>query len=191
MKDGETKGGLRERKARQTRAAIHRAAWELASEFGVAKVSVESIAARADVSTRTVFNYFATKEDAVLGTGEIVMPPEAVAQFLAGTGPLVDDVAELLLAVGRESRGDMAQILALIDDNPTLFEHLHKDIHRLEEALSGVVERRTGDRLQAEVAVSTVGRLAALATERWLREGGEADQSLMLARALDALRQIV
>lgn len=191
MQDFETKVGVRERKARQTREAIHQAAWGLASEFGVAKVSVEAIAAGANVSTRTVFNYFATKEDAVLGTGEIVMPSEAVDEFLAGTGPLVDDLADLLLAIARESRGDMAQVLALIDDNPSLFEHLHKDIRRLEAALSAVVERRTGDRLQAEVAVATVGRLAALMTERWLREGGEADQRLMLRRALDALRQIV
>ncbi|MFI6155006.1 TetR family transcriptional regulator [Kitasatospora sp. NPDC051170] len=58
--------GLRERKKRQTRRAISEAAIALFLERGFDKVSVADVAAVADVSTVTVFNYFPTKEDLVL-----------------------------------------------------------------------------------------------------------------------------
>ena len=59
--------GLRDRKKRATRARIHREAVTLALAHGVDGVTVEGIAAAAEVSARTFFNYFATKEDAFVG----------------------------------------------------------------------------------------------------------------------------
>ncbi len=59
--------GLRERKKAETRQAISAAALELALTHGPGGVTVDDIAAAADVSPRTVFNYFATKEEAILG----------------------------------------------------------------------------------------------------------------------------
>lgn len=59
--------GLRELKKRQTRLAMHRAALELVAEHGFAQVTVEMIARRAGVSTRTFFNHWSTKDAAVLG----------------------------------------------------------------------------------------------------------------------------
>lgn len=60
--------GLRERKKRETRLAIHRAALDLVEESGFDEVTTDQIATRAGVSPRTFFNYFPTKEGAVLGT---------------------------------------------------------------------------------------------------------------------------
>lgn len=66
--DPATEGlGLRELKKRQTRIAMHRAALELVAEHGFAQVTVEMIARRAGVSTRTFFNHWTTKDAAVLG----------------------------------------------------------------------------------------------------------------------------
>ncbi len=56
----------RERKKQATRQALHEAAFVLVEEHGLAVVTVEAIADRADVATRTFFNYFSSKEEAVL-----------------------------------------------------------------------------------------------------------------------------
>jgi AcrR family transcriptional regulator len=61
--------GLRERKKRETREAITRAAWKLFARRGFDAVTVADIARAANVSEKTVFNYFPTKEDLVFGAG--------------------------------------------------------------------------------------------------------------------------
>jgi AcrR family transcriptional regulator len=61
--------GLRERKKRETREAITRAAWKLFAGRGFDAVTVADIARAAKVSEKTVFNYFPAKEDLVFGAG--------------------------------------------------------------------------------------------------------------------------
>lgn len=56
---------LRDRKKTATRAAIAEAAAKLAHERGLHAVTADAIASRANVSTRTFHNYFASKEEAV------------------------------------------------------------------------------------------------------------------------------
>ena len=57
--------GLRERKKQQTRELLAETARRLFTERGFERVSVAEIARVADVSEKTVFNYFPTKEDLV------------------------------------------------------------------------------------------------------------------------------
>jgi AcrR family transcriptional regulator len=59
--------GLRERKKRATRLAIHEAGMELFAERGFAATTVDAIAEAAGVSRATVFSYFPSKEEIVFG----------------------------------------------------------------------------------------------------------------------------
>jgi AcrR family transcriptional regulator len=70
--------GLRERKKRATRDAIAVAARRLFAERGFDDVTVGEVAVAADVSEKTVFNHFATKEDLAFAGRE-----EGIAQFVA------------------------------------------------------------------------------------------------------------
>jgi AcrR family transcriptional regulator len=57
--------GLRERKKRETRVALSQAAIRLCVERGWDNVTVDEIAAAADVSVRTFRNYFSSKAEAI------------------------------------------------------------------------------------------------------------------------------
>lgn len=69
---------LRERKRREARAAIERSAITLVDELGYENVTVAMIAERAVVSQGTFFNYFPTKDAAIVGLGPLDLDPQAV-----------------------------------------------------------------------------------------------------------------
>jgi AcrR family transcriptional regulator len=72
--------GLRERKKRAARQTIAATARRLFAERGFDAVTVAEVAAAADVSEKTVFNHFPTKEDLAFAGRE-----EGIAQFVAAT----------------------------------------------------------------------------------------------------------
>lgn len=66
-----TEVGRRERKKKQTRDALIEAAHALIAERGFDQVTAVEIAEAADVSSRTFFLHFETKEDVLLGDARL------------------------------------------------------------------------------------------------------------------------
>jgi AcrR family transcriptional regulator len=98
--------GRRERKKQQTREQIARVAMKLFVKRGFDAVTVAEVAEAADVSEKTVFNYFPAKEDLVFPHGEERLaallerigerPPgtSLVEPFRAATHEFLDEVAQ-------------------------------------------------------------------------------------------------
>src|SRR2546423_6117269 len=76
-----TQPGLRERKKQRTRETIAQAARELFAERGYHATTLPDIAEAADVSTRTIFAYFPSKEDILFS--DFALMKGALAQALA------------------------------------------------------------------------------------------------------------
>jgi AcrR family transcriptional regulator len=92
--------GLRERKKQRTRRALIEAALRLFDEKGFEETTLAEIAAQADVSTRTFFSYFASKED-VLFYGAEARVELAVATM--ATRKPDEPVIDVLLRVINQS----------------------------------------------------------------------------------------
>src|SRR3979411_1852440 len=131
--------GLRERKKADTRSAISRAALRLAVEHGPDAITVDDIAAAAVVSPRTVFNYFATKEEAILGfdptrkleVGRSVL--ERPARELPLT-PLRAAFVEIATGVPEVAEVSRARV-QLVRDHPQLHPGYVAGYAALEDAL--------------------------------------------------------
>ena len=75
-------GGLRERKRAATRGSITAVARSLTAERGLNGYTVEEVCEQAGISRRTFFNYFPSKEDAILGHVDDELPEEVFADFI-------------------------------------------------------------------------------------------------------------
>ncbi|MDD0857104.1 TetR family transcriptional regulator [Arthrobacter alpinus] len=79
--------GLRARKREATRSAITARARALTAQDGLNGFTIEQLCEDVGVSRRTFFNYFPSKEDAIIGHLLDEFPAGAMAEFLAGAAP--------------------------------------------------------------------------------------------------------
>ncbi|ODR17764.1 TetR/AcrR family transcriptional regulator [Mycolicibacterium porcinum] len=139
--------GLREQKKAATRAAISAATLQLTTSSGFAAVSVEDIAAAANVSTRTFHNYFPSREAALLAVLEDVERFQSDA-FLARDAhePVLDSLEAAALAlVGHATFLDnTVRVTRLIIANPGLIAHATAVAHQAAADLLAEIGRRTG-----------------------------------------------
>ena len=100
--------GLRERKRLATRRALQRAVLTLTCDRGIEKVTVEDISRLADVSPRTFFNYFPSKDAALVGDELDLASDEQIEDFVhrGPDGDILAQLAALLSDSLRNTEGD-------------------------------------------------------------------------------------
>ncbi|MET9348370.1 TetR/AcrR family transcriptional regulator [Streptomyces termitum] len=167
--------GLRARKKERTRDAIGDAAVALFLERGFDGVSVNDIAAVAEVSKPTLFRYFPTKEDLVLHRfadhqGEAA---RVVRDRAPGTGPVAALHRHFRAGLDRydpvTGLNDHPQVVAfhrLVFTTPSLAARLARYLEEDEEALADALGEGVRARLRA-AQVLAVRRV--LARTNWQR----------------------
>jgi AcrR family transcriptional regulator len=140
--------GLRERKKRATHDAIAATARRLFAQRGFDAVTVAEIAAAADVSEKTVFNHFATKDDLVFAGGEarLAQLQADIAQRPPGTSVL--DVfranSEAMLdTVAAGETEDSLVVPRIVRDSPALQERLAAGWEREAAGLVAAIAQAT------------------------------------------------
>jgi AcrR family transcriptional regulator len=187
--------GLRERKKAETHQALAKAALDLADRLGPDRVTVEAIADAAGVSPRTFFNYFSSKEDAIVG----IAPAHSsalLADLLArpeGEPPLdalravVLAVAERLQAVG----DDWVVRHRLIQKHQSLAVTRATWFAEVERRMAEEIARRTGldpglDVYPTLVVSATIGALR-VAIDVWQDRGRAGALETLIDEAFDVL----
>ena len=137
-----------DRKKRATRQALRQAAVELVAERGLSSVTVEAIAEAAEVSPRTFFNYFPTKEDAVIGWDPAVLA-EMVGWLRArpiDEPPLAALRAALLEALSphHADHRELLERLQIIRADPHLLAHQVLRFGDTERQLVAALAERRG-----------------------------------------------
>ncbi|QTE30534.1 TetR/AcrR family transcriptional regulator [Pengzhenrongella sicca] len=160
--------GLRERKKAARRAALTDAALHLVQRDGLDRATVEAICAEAGVSPRTFFNYFASKDDAVLGIPGTALDDDAAETFASGgpTGRLMPDVVALVHSVLAGPMHDGARhrrILEVVQREPRLVVRQIAWLEQVRLTVEGLTRRRLGPAATAE-RVQLVGVLVLVIT---------------------------
>lgn len=139
---------LRDRKKRQTRGRIVRAALGLVHERGLDSVTVDDIARAADIAPRTFFNYFPSKEDAVVGPD-----PESGPRIRAGiaAAPARLSPVEALRAAVQTEISELASDhklwtlhIAVLERHPELLPKAFAGSAQAEREIIAAIAERTG-----------------------------------------------
>jgi AcrR family transcriptional regulator len=190
--------GLRERKRLATRRAIQLAALRLVMSRGLDNVTIDDISHDADISPRTFFNYFASKESALVGEGPS-RPSEAdVEAFVDGHGGLLEDLARMMTAAAGQALQDQEVITlrkSLASDYPHLTAMRMQTFQDFQRELVAIVARRLAQqdpalaaepkRLESRAHLITMVSLAAMhhAWATWAAEPDARDTIVDRMRA--------
>lgn len=197
--------GLRERKKRQTRAALSWAAVRLTVDRGWDEVTVADIAAAADVSERTFRNYFSGKADAIAfrHLDRMLSAAEALRTRPAGE-PLWDAVLAAMrerfardAESAREPRRDDAAMrewrrgVRLMTTHPELSGEMVRVGAEAQDALAAAVAERTGTDAERDVYPKLVAAAIGAAVSVALRHSMLSDPPEPMETVLpDVLRRL-
>lgn len=152
--------GTRERRRQETYAALTTHARTLTAERGLNGFTIEELCEGVGVSRRTFFNYFATKEDAVLGAkstdptepfaaGFLASGPAAAADGSGAVPPvaLKDALLELFIAAFAEldiPRTDVHDFMQAMHAEPALMKRMLDSAMHRQRALADLICQREG-----------------------------------------------
>jgi len=187
--------GRRQRKKQATREALIETAMKLFAAKGYDHTAIHEITDAVDVSERTFFRYFASKEDLVLSL--IRDGSAAFSEALAARPPQEEPLTAARNAFhislrqlpgGTESLPSYLSVMQLIDSTPPLLAAYLRYVHDHDDEIIEVLARREGvdpatDR-RPRVLAAVIGALVFLAN-RDLRAAGHLDPEAMTA-AFDA-----
>jgi AcrR family transcriptional regulator len=184
--------GLRERKKQKTRDSIQRTALRLFEKQGYEETTIEQIAAAAEISPSTFFNYFPTKEDVVLYDA---YDPMAIRMFLERPKdePLNVGLRQVLEGLAATFQRDEQMILArgrLFLEVPELRARIWDEVERTQVLLAQMLAERTGrrpDDFELRVTVRVVTSAVFEATIEWMRSNGRHGLVELVNRALDVV----
>lgn len=198
--------GIRDRKRAETRARLEDAAVTLVLRDGLENTTIDAISELADVSPRTFFNYFDSKDSAVLGMSDPEVSDELVADHLALTdkGDPAASVVRLLVTVmgGALTRAEIHQDrVELVQRYPQLlagkFAQMMQMAGRMSAAVQEILEREPAfagkpaeQAAWAEVLVATCGSAVRVATKEWVSAGGDTPTDDIEHRAIALVREV-
>jgi AcrR family transcriptional regulator len=189
---GGQSGGLRERKKQKTRESIQRTALRLFEKQGYEETTIEQIAAAAEISPSTFFNYFPTKEDVVLYDA---YDPVAIQLFLQRPKdePLNVGLRQVLEGLAASFQRDEQMILArgrLFLEVPELRARIWDEVERSQVLLAQMLAERTGrrpDDFELRVTARVVTGAVFEASQEWMRSNGRRGLVELVNRALDVV----
>ncbi len=198
--------GLRERKRAQTRRRLEEAAIGLALRDGLDNVTIDAISERAEVSRRTFFNYFDSKDDAILGVSPPDVRPETLTGHLSryAHADLVESIIGLIIAVLGPSIDEPALHrlrLEVIRQHPQLLERMLARMARTTEQLtaaaSTLIARNAavGDQAVtdgvAETLLMTCAGAVRAATKQWSTTTSDLSLEELEQRAVALVREAI
>ena len=180
----------RERKKQQTREALIHAALALFEVKGYERTAVREITDAVDVSERTFFRYFASKEDLALSF--VRDGADALLDAFNARPPAEDPLTALRRAfreslaqiTGGQDRPSYLTVLELIESTPTLLAAHLRYFHDHDQALVGALAGREGVDPDADprprLMVALFATAVSLGIRDW-RAAGVGDTDAMLA----------
>ena len=190
----DTQPGLRQRKKERTRQAITDAAMAMFLEHGFENVSIIKIAAAAEVSVQTVYNYFPAKADLVFDEADQIASDlqHAVRHRRPGQSALSalrGYFATIPARVGgRRPPEPTPRFRRLVRDSPALRAYQREIFARFEQALATALAEETGaPRDAVEPFIAAAGLISVFRVNLEGRDSDTEPAGQRAQRALDLL----
>lgn len=196
--------GLRERKVAESRLRAQHAAIDLSLEHGYDSVTVEMVCDAVEISPRTFYNYFGTREAALLGDRKPMPAEDAIQAYVERrVGSEVEEFATLIAETFDADNVDRELVVkrrTLLDSSPELATLNFARVTEARGHYAEIVERRvalTTPELTPEersrrahyIVGVTMGAMQVLG-RGWLHGHTDMTVSEYLLEAFDTIRHI-